>query len=105
MQLAQFEVKENDSHLTSFINTSQNGLLLMSVPYEQGWEAHVDGERTDILKADYGFSAIRLNKGSHNIELKFNLPWFKKKIIISSIALLILFILIFYQNKNRRIIL
>lgn len=105
MQLAQFEIQENDSHLTSFVDTSQDGILLMSVPYEQGWEAYVDGKRTNILKADYGFSAINLNRGSHNIELKFNLPWFKEGIIISSIALLILFMLIFYQNKKRRTIL
>ncbi len=105
MPLAQFEIKENDSHLTSFVDTPQDGILLMSVPYEYGWEAYVDGQRTDILKANYGFSAINLNKGSHNIELKFNLPWFKKGIIISAFALLILLILIFYQNKSRRIIL
>lgn len=101
MQLAQFEVKENDSHLTSFVDISQDGILLMSVPYEGGWEAYVDGERTNILKADYGFSAIKLNKGDHNIELKFNLPWLKGGIIISLLSLLILFTLIFYQNKNR----
>ena len=95
MPLAQFEVKENDSHLTSFVDTSQDGILLISVPYEYGWEAYVDGQRTDILKADYGFSAINLNKGSHNIELKFNLPWFKEGIIISAFTLLILLILIF----------
>lgn len=105
MPLAQFEVKENDSHLTSFVDTPHDGILLMSVPYEYGWEAYVDGQRTNILKANYGFSAINLTKGSHNIELKFSLPWFKKGIIISAFALLILFILIFYQNKNRRIIL
>lgn len=105
MPLAQFEVKENDSHLTSFVDTPHDGILLMSVPYEYGWEAYVDGQRTNILKANYGFSAINLTKGSHNIELKFSLPWFKKGIIISAFALLILLILIFYQNKNRRIIL
>lgn len=102
MPLAQFEVNGNDSYLVSTANIPQDGILLITIPYEGGWKAYVDGQETDILKADYGFSAIKLDKGTHYIELKFSAPWFKEGIIISLLALLILIILLFYHKKRKK---
>lgn len=102
MPLVQFEVKGNDSYLVSTTNIPQDGILLITVPYEGGWKAYVDGQETNILKADYGFSAIKLDKGTHYIELKFSAPWFKEGVIISILALLILILLLFYQKKREK---
>lgn len=102
MPLVQFKIKDNDSHLIGTADIPQDGILLITVPYEGGWKSYVDGQKTDILKADYGFSAIKLDKGTHYIELKFSAPWFKEGVIISILALLILILLLFYQKKREK---
>mgnify|MGYP000146301642 CR=1 FL=1 len=44
----------NDSHLTGTAEVPSDGYLLITVPYEGGWELTLDGEKQEILKADLG---------------------------------------------------
>ncbi|MFZ1081949.1 MAG: YfhO family protein [Candidatus Kryptoniota bacterium] len=54
------------------VEASGNNLLLLSeVYYPAGWNAFIDGNRTQIYKADYFLRAILVPKGVHDIELKF----------------------------------
>ena len=80
-------------------------MLLLTLPYEGGWHAYVDGQKSDILKADYGFSALRLAEGQHHIEMKFILPGLNERIIISAFCFLILIALTLYQKKKEAAIL
>lgn len=54
------------------VEASGNNLLLLSeVYYPAGWNAYIDGKRTQIYKADYFLRAILVPKGVHDVELKF----------------------------------
>ena len=48
--------------------------LVMRIPYDTGWSATVDGQDTDLLKADLGFMALKLSPGTHLIELHYATP-------------------------------
>lgn len=56
---------------TADIDMEKENLVFFSVPYEDGFTAFVDGQETEIVKADYGFMAIDVSKGSHSIEFKY----------------------------------
>lgn len=101
-ELADFKVVNNDSHLVGKINALQDGILFLSVPYEEGWEVYVDGNKVEKLKANYGFTGINVSAGPHDIKLDFTPPWLNNGIIISAVSLLILVVLVIYQNKQER---
>ena len=62
----------NDSHLTGTAEVPSDGYLLITVPYEGGWELTLDGEKQEILKADLGFMGVRVSAGSHTFSLRFS---------------------------------
>ena len=41
------------------------------MPYSKGWSAEVNGEKTDVLRANVGFMAIRVHSGKNDIRLNY----------------------------------
>jgi hypothetical protein len=50
---------------------SGDGLVYVSDAYYPGWKAYVDGEKTDILRANLAFRAIRVPSGRHTVSLVY----------------------------------
>lgn len=48
--------------------------LLVSVPYENGWRAYVNGEKAEIDLVDDGFMAVSLMAGNNNVEFIYQMP-------------------------------
>lgn len=42
---------------------------MLSDTWYPGWQATVDGEPADILRANYAFRAVRLDAGEHTVEM------------------------------------
>src|SRR5262249_49110535 len=50
---------------------SQDGYVFLNEIDYPGWTATVDGQETEILRADSIFRAVRASAGSHPIEFRF----------------------------------
>lgn len=46
-------------------------LVFFSVPCDRGWSAYVDGEKKDIVVADYGLMAVDVPAGEHSIVFRY----------------------------------
>jgi hypothetical protein len=49
------------------VTTSDEAWLRLAEAWDSGWKAWVDSKRTEVVRADYLFSAIRLPPGEHVI--------------------------------------
>ena len=49
-------------------------VVFFSVPYDKGWNASVNGEDAQILKADAGFMAVRVPSGKSEIVFTYQTP-------------------------------
>jgi len=100
------EVLENETHgidyVSGTIDLEEDKILLLTIPYEKGWSAYVDGEKTEILKANIMFSALSLKQGQHKIELKYQTPGLRVGTCVSAVGLLC-FIFIIYSDKRNKI--
>jgi uncharacterized membrane protein YfhO len=68
--------------------------LFISIPYDEGWKAKVDGKSCYLMKANLGFMAVNLEKGKHTIELNYVQPYLYQGIAVSAVSLVLMIILL-----------
>ena len=71
------------------VETQGAAVLSLAHPYYPGWEARVNGEPADLLRAYGALSAIALPAGQHVIELDFNPLSWRLGALVSLLALLV----------------
>lgn len=84
----EFQVGKNGFHAR--INLTENKMIFFSVPYEKGWRAYINGEKTEIINIDEGLMAIRGNIGDNLIQFRYIPDGFKQGVFLSASAVLIL---------------
>lgn len=82
---------------TAKAHMERENYVFFSVPYEEGFTAYVDGTETDIMKAQFGFMAVKVPAGEHSIEFKY-MPSGLMKGIYMSVAGLVIFFLLLLKN-------
>ncbi len=69
------DIKVKNRGFTGNIETSKPKLVFISIPYEKhGWKAYVNGLKTHIYRANYGFMAIEVPQGKSDIKFKYHRP-------------------------------
>lgn len=63
------DYKPNRIELAS--TSRENAFMVLSENHYPGWHAYVDGEKVNILRADYLLRAIHLPAGTHRIEFVY----------------------------------
>ena len=81
------------------INIDKEGTLLVSVPYDKGWNVYVDGKKVNQKKIAGGLTGIDLKEGTHIIYMKFYCPGIKLGFVISIITICGISIYVI-KNKN-----
>jgi hypothetical protein len=76
----------SDTHFDGTIDLDKTKLLYLSIPFDVGWKAEVDGKSTEIQKVTFGMSGIILDKGKHTVKLRYEAPYFKTGSLISMIS-------------------
>ena len=96
----ELEVTDIDKNtLTGKINVNQdNSLLMLTIPYEKGWNIYVDGKKVDYEEVYDTFIGIRLDSGKHEIRMKFYSPFIIPGCILSISGIISLII----WNKFRK---
>lgn len=72
------------------IDIKKNNLIFFSIPFIKGWNAYVNGNKADIIKANVGFIAVKIREGSNKIIFEY-VPWgLKTGLILSTAALVVI---------------
>lgn len=92
------------SHLKGHVSASaDHPVLFTSIPWDEGWEAVVDGNRCECSSViNEAFLTLKLTPGEHEIELRYVAPGSKAGLIISIISLLICLMLTIKELRARR---
>lgn len=91
--------KRSGNILEGNINILEDdSLLMITVPYEKGWNIYVDGNKVDYEEVYDTFIGIRLDKGNHDIKMIFYSPGI---VIGSCVSIIGIGILIFYIIKKK----
>lgn len=92
-----------DGHIAGNITAKEPGVCFISVPYEEGWTAIVDGEIKEIIPIfDDSFIGIQLDSGYHEVELIFEAPYSALGKMCSIIGIGLFAIILIYDWVGRR---
>lgn len=69
------------------INLNEPSKIMISVPYEKGWNIKVNGKKVNYSKAYDTFVSLELDKGDNHIEMTFIPPGFIMGTILSITSL------------------
>lgn len=89
--------------ITGTVSADEPKLLVLSIPYQKGWSAYVDGKKTDILKANLMYSGIALEPGTHDIRLEFERPGIKASLCLSAVGIAIFVVALIIRRRRIKI--
>ena len=96
-------VRMDTNMISGNISLKEDKILCLSIPYLDGFTAYVNGQETEILKANIMYSAIPLKAGENKVVIRYKTPYLKEGVIISAGSfILLLGILIFRGIKRKR---
>jgi len=90
---------QNKSKLTAEYTSDKEKYLYMSIPYDKGLKAFVNGNRTDLIKVNDAFCALKLSAGENKIQISFKPYGMNFSVIIALIGFILLFFSRFELEK------
>lgn len=90
------------NRITGDIEVSSDKFLMFSIPYSQGFTAYVDGQKTDLVKANSMYMGVELKKGRHSIVLTYCTPYIVPGMILTVTGLVLFFVIAFYYRHPRK---
>lgn len=102
-------IKKNELNVTEYTDRSLKGtieisgsdkVMLTTIPYEEGWNITVDGRKAEPVCAMNSMIALKLEEGSHEIEMVFMPNYFIAAIIISLFGLIICAAIFTFEYKD-----
>lgn len=80
------QIKMGINTVTGKVDLPKDKILCLSIPYQKGWHATVDGVSTPLQKANTMYMALPVAAGSHTIQLSYRTPGLLAGIWISLIG-------------------
>ena len=85
------------------VKTKANKILLINEYFDDNWNLTIDGQSAEMYKANINQIAIPIEKGNHNIELKYRPTFYLFLYYAQKIAFVVIFVgLLFFTIKYIR---
>ena len=81
-------------------NLSEDKMIITSIPFEDGWELYIDGQKADISVYQEALIGINPGAGQHDITLKFVAPGTKIGAVCSVIGIIGLVAILIFDKKQ-----
>ena len=93
-------VAHNNNHIEGKITLDKPKLLFFSIPFDEGWQASVDGQKKDLQLINVGFMGLPLEKGQHEVRLTFVPPYSRLGMGVGLIALCLYMLMSWYWYRK-----
>lgn len=96
------DVEYEGNHFSGKIQTDQQKVVCMTIPYSKGWTALVDGKKTKIYKTNGMYMGVMVEKGKHQIELHYVTPGIRIGAVLSAGAWILLGLTAAVVNRRKK---
>ena len=98
--LTAYEV--GDRSIRGYIDVREPGLLVLSVPADEGWSLRVDGEPAEITAWQNALIGVDLASGEHEIELCYTTPYIREGAAVSVACVLLFAVYAAGRGRKRK---
>lgn len=96
-------IRYEDNHLFGTIS-SNGGFMIMTIPYDEGWNIRIDGNNVEKFNVNGGFIGIGIPDGDVSLEMYYSIPGLKVGSILSFIGILSLIVLQVCYNYKKFVV-
>lgn len=83
----------SSSSVKGEVDASSDGLMFFSIPVYGNWDVYIDGEKaSEIENANIAFFAVPIEKGHHDVELRYDLTIRKISLAITCAGLFLILV-------------
>lgn len=93
--------KFSETNIQGNIDLKTKKILYLSIPFDKGWHATVDGKEADLQRVQWGLTGLVLDKGNHTIDLTFTPPYRKEGTFVSLFSLGIFGVMLFVSSRRK----
>ena len=93
----------NNAGFHAEITLDKTNLVFFSVPYDDGFTAYVNGEKTDILRVDEGLMAVLCPAGASSIDFVYQAAGLSASRVVTAVAIpvWVVYVACFVRRKRR----
>ena len=93
----------NNAGFHAEITLEKPNLVFFSVPYDDGFTAYVNGEKTDILRVDEGLMAMLCPAGTSSIDFVYQAAGLSASRVVTAVAIpvWVVYVACFVRRKRR----
>ena len=93
----------NNAGFHAEITLDKPNLVFFSVPYDDGFTAYVNGEKTDILQVDEGLMAVLCPPGASSIDFVYQAAGLSASRVVTAVAIpvWVVYVACFVRRKRR----
>lgn len=97
------DVQLDNNGLTAYIQLQENGLVLLPVPYDEGFTATVNGEEVPVLKVSGGLMAVNAARGDNTIRLEYHTKGLSASLALAGVSVVVWLGYVGYHiNRNKK---
>ena len=94
------DVSVDGNRVSGTVDAKQEGTLLLTVPYDEGWRITVDGEVQKPYAVGKALTGVHLTAGKHTVDMKYTPPGLWLGSIISLICALLYLLSGMWEKKH-----
>lgn len=92
----------NNAGFHAEITLDKANLVFFSVPYDDGFTAYVNGEKTDILRVDEGLMAVLCQPGASSIDFVYQAAGLSASRVVTAVAIPVWVVYVAYFVRRKR---
>lgn len=92
----------NNAGFHAEITLEKQNLVFFSVPYDDGFTAYVNGEKTDILRVDEGLMAVLCPAGASSIDFVYQAAGLSASRMVTAVAIPVWVVYVAYFVRRKR---
>ena len=92
----------NNAGFHAEITLDKANLVFFSVPYDDGFTAYVNGEKTDILRVDEGLMAVLCPAGTSSIDFVYQAAGLSASRVVTAVAIPVWVVYVAYFVRRKR---
>ena len=91
-----------DKEIKGTVNALEDGVLYLSIPYEKGWTAYIDGKKAETFRVFGAMTGVKVSAGEHDIKLSYVPEGLVPGVIISGSAAALTAALIWFELRRKK---